>query len=132
MQPFDFASRTTTHGTYVLSGWLFLRLPGPIYFAAFVSLGRQIKDGSESATSGQRHGSGVNRVPAQQLFDAQELIVFRQPIRAAERTGLDLSRIGGDRDVGNRGVFGFSRAMADDSRVTVFLRQLDGVECLRE
>jgi hypothetical protein len=39
------------------------------------------------------------------------LIVFRQPIRAAERTGLDLAAVGGHRDVGDGCILGFAGAM---------------------
>jgi len=41
---------------------------------------------------GQRARARVNGVLAQQLLNAQKLVVFRQPIRAAQRTGLDLTR----------------------------------------
>jgi len=37
------ASRTASEPTYMLAGWLFLRLLGLIYFVAFVSLATQIK-----------------------------------------------------------------------------------------
>src|SRR6266571_1571599 len=37
------ASRTASEPTYVLAGWLFLRLLGLIYFVAFASLATQIK-----------------------------------------------------------------------------------------
>lgn len=43
---------------------------------------------------GQRACARVNRVLTEQLLDAQELIVLRQTIRAAQRTGLDRFRSG--------------------------------------
>jgi hypothetical protein len=41
----------------------------------------------------QRVATGVNGVLAEQLFDAQELIVLRQTIGAAEGAGLGLTLI---------------------------------------
>jgi len=38
-------------------------------------------------------GAGIDRVLAEQLFDAQGLIVFGQTIRAAQAAGLDLAAI---------------------------------------
>ena len=43
MFPPESATETAGSGTYVLASWLFLRLLGLIYFAAFVSLAIQIK-----------------------------------------------------------------------------------------
>ncbi len=43
MQHWELTNPHAASGTYVLSGWLFLRLLGLIYLAAFVSLGTQIK-----------------------------------------------------------------------------------------
>src|SRR2546427_5011329 len=42
MQHWELANPSVGAGNYVLSGWLFLRVLGLIYFAAFVSLGTQI------------------------------------------------------------------------------------------
>ena len=50
----------------------------------------------------------INRVLAEQMFDAQELIVFRQTIRAAQRTGLDLTEVRRDSDVSNGRVLDFA------------------------
>ena len=47
----------------------------------------------------QRTHARINRVLAEQLFDAQKLVVFRRAIRAAQRTGLDLAAIRRDGDV---------------------------------
>ena len=41
----------------------------------------------------QRARAGIDRVLAKQLFNAQELIVFCQTIRAAQRSGLDLTAV---------------------------------------
>src|SRR5207248_7253195 len=43
MQHWELANPNAGSGTYLLSGWLFLRLIGLIYLTAFVSLGVQIK-----------------------------------------------------------------------------------------
>src|SRR5262245_39266311 len=42
MPAWELGDQTPASGTYVLAGWLFLRLLGLIYFAAFVSLAVQI------------------------------------------------------------------------------------------
>ena len=76
--------------------------------------------------------SAVDRVVTKFLFDAEELVVFGDPVGAAEGTSLDLAGIRGDGDVRDRGVLGLARAMADDGRVFVFLGEFDGVERLSE
>ncbi|PYI82879.1 MAG: hypothetical protein DME26_16235, partial [Verrucomicrobia bacterium] len=43
MQHWELANPNAGSGNYVLSGWLFLRVLGLIYLAAFVSLATQIK-----------------------------------------------------------------------------------------
>ncbi len=43
MPGWEGASRTASEPTYVLAGWLFLRVLGLIYFVAFASLATQIK-----------------------------------------------------------------------------------------
>ena len=53
---------------------------------------------------------------AQLLLDAQELVVFRGAVGARERAGLDLPAIGGDREVGDGGVFGLARSGATSPR----------------
>jgi len=75
-------------------------------------------------------GAGVDGVAAEELFDPEQLIVFGHAIGAAERTGFDLTGVGGHRNVADGGVFGFARAMADHGGVTVFLGQFDGVHGL--
>jgi len=47
------------------------------------------------------HLTAINGVVTQFFFDPQKLVVFRDAIRAAERAGLDLARVGCDRDVGD-------------------------------
>ena len=74
----------------------------------------------------------VNRVVAKFLFDAEELVVFRDTVGTAHRTGLDLAGVGGHRDVGDGGVLGFTRAVRDHRGVAVFLGEFDRVEGLGE
>ena len=62
----------------------------------------------------QRARACVNRVLAQQLLDAQELVVFRQAIRAAQRAGLDLAAVRRHRNVRDGRAFGFTGTMAED------------------
>src|SRR5262249_50240480 len=59
------------------------------------------------------------------LFDAQELVVLGDAVRAAGRAGLDLPRVRRHGDVGDGGVLGLAAAMADDRRVMVAPGQLD-------
>ena len=56
-------------------------------------------------SAGSAHFAAVDGVVAECFLDAQELIVFRDPVGATERTGLDLAGIRGHGDVGDRGVF---------------------------
>jgi len=60
---------------------------------------------------------------AWQLLDAQELIVFRQPIRTAQRAGLDLPAIRRNPDVGDGRFQRFTGAMAEDGYAVVRLRE---------
>src|SRR5205085_8139654 len=39
---------------------------------------------------------------AQLFLDAEKLVVFRDPVRAAHRAGLDLAAVGRDGEVGDR------------------------------
>src|SRR5262249_3488734 len=66
------------------------------------------------------------------FFDAHELIVLRDPLRAARRTGLDLPGVRGHGQVGDGRVLGFPAAVADDRGVAVPPGELDGVERFRQ
>src|SRR3954447_7704498 len=100
-------------------GTLKIKKTRPRFGAALVDLETDW-DGLELAA--------VDGVFAEQLLDAEELIVFGDAVGAAQGTGLDLASIGSHRDVGNGGVFGLTGAMADDGGVGVFLGQFDGVQ----
>src|SRR5208283_2485208 len=91
-----------------------------------------MKDGPRSDLLAlfERAQARVNRVLTEQLFDAQKLVVFRQTIRAAQGTGLDLAAVRGHGYVGDGCVLGFAGAVREDGGVAVELRELHGVERL--
>ena len=64
---------------------------------------------------------GVDRLAAQFVLDAQQLVVLGDQIAAAERAGLDLAGAGGHGQVGDGGVLRFSAAVADHAGVTGLL-----------
>jgi hypothetical protein len=55
--------------------------------------------------------TGIKSVRTQFLFYPQQTVVFGNSVRTAQRTGFDLSGAGGNGQVGNEGVFGFSTAV---------------------
>ena len=80
----------------------------------------------------QRTGAGVNRIFAEQLFDAQELVVFRHAVGSAQTAGLDLAAIGRHSNVGDGRVLGFAGTMRDDGGVSVSFGQFDAIKRLGE
>src|SRR5579859_998898 len=58
-------------------------------------------------------GSGIAGRVAEVFLDAQQLVVLGEPVRARQRSGLDLQRVRADRQVGNESVFGFAGAVRD-------------------
>src|SRR6476661_10715899 len=73
-----------------------------------------------AASAPQRHegvATRVTRGAAELFFDAQQLVVLGHAIGAAQRTGLDLRGGGGHRDVGDRRVLGFARAVRNDGGI---------------
>src|SRR5262245_51228346 len=76
--------------------------------------------------------AGVGGLVAELLLDAQELVVLRHTIGSRGRARLDLPRVRGDRDVGDRRVLRLARAMRDDDPVAVPVRQLHRVQRLRQ
>src|SRR5690606_4704753 len=52
--------------------------------------------------------TGIPGVGAECLLDAQQLVVFRHAVAAAQRAGLDLGGGGGHGDVGDGGVLGLA------------------------
>src|SRR5574344_3153818 len=74
----------------------------------------------------ERGTTGVFGHIAQVFFNAQQLVVLGDAVRAAHRTGLDLTSVQAHSDVGNRAVFGFARAVRDHGGVTGALGHFDG------
>src|SRR3954451_2013881 len=75
--------------------------------------------------AGEGAGSGVPGGVAQLLLDPEELVVLRHALGAGRRTGLDLTAVRGDRQVGDRGVLGLPGAMAHHAPVAVAVGQVD-------
>src|SRR5690348_5561864 len=59
----------------------------------------ELIEGGESVVSG---------CPAQLLFYAQQLVVFRDPVGARSGAGFDLTRVRRNGEIGDKRVFGFS------------------------
>ncbi len=57
------------------------------------------------------------RSRAEFFFDPEKLIVFRDAVGAARRTGFDLTRTRGDGQIRDEGVLGLARAMRHHGRV---------------
>ena len=79
-------------------------------------------------TAAKRLPARELRGVAQSLFDAQQLIVFRDAVGAAGRSGLDLARVGGHREIGNERIFGLARTMRNHRRVAVLERHLHAIQ----
>src|SRR5206468_6221500 len=69
---------------------------------------------------------------AEVFLDTQQLVVFRDPIRARQRPGLDLQRVHAYGNVGYRRVLGLPRPVRNHGGVTRALRELDRRESLSE
>ena len=69
---------------------------------------------------------------AELLLDADQLVVFRQPVGAGQRAGLDLTAIGGDRQIGDGRVLGLARAVRHHRGVARPVRDLDRVQGFRQ
>src|SRR5436309_1472239 len=77
-------------------------------------------DGFEAAAS------GIERLGAEFFFDTDQLIVFRQPVGARERAGLDLPAIRRNRKIGDSRIFSLAGAMRHDGCVARAMRHFDG------
>src|SRR4051812_8201084 len=80
----------------------------------------------------QREGErpGVTRGVIELFLDAQQLVVLRDAFAPGRRTGLDLSAVGRNGEVGDRRVLGLTRAVAHHARVPIAVREADRVERL--
>src|SRR5689334_16125449 len=65
---------------------------------------------------------------AQLFLDAQQLVVLGDALGTRQRAGLDLQRVGGDRDIGDGGVLGLARTVRNDGGVAGALGGFDRVE----
>ena len=74
-----------------------------------------INNGNQYFSPRQSHS--IACCASQGLFDAYELVVLGGAVAATHRAGLDLSCIYGNGNVGDRGVLGLARAVADDGGV---------------
>src|SRR6188472_1745557 len=89
------------------------------------SSGRGMALWSMSAQRLECRAATVFRLVTQLLLDAKQLVVLRRAIGACERTGLDLPAIGGDREVGDRGILGLAGAVRHDRGIAGLVRHLD-------
>ena len=67
----------------------------------------------------------------ERLLDAEQLVVLRDAIGAAGRSGFDLSGIGRNGEVGNRHVFGLAGPVRDDACVARLARHGHRLERFR-
>src|SRR5581483_4659142 len=63
------------------------------------------KDGLRGLAT-EDSAAGIFRLAAQLLLDADELVVFGEPVGTGEAAGLDLPAICGDGEVGDRRILG--------------------------
>src|SRR5215216_1563779 len=76
--------------------------------------------------------AGVDGGASQGLFYAEELVVLRHALAAGRRAGLDLARVHGHGEVGDRRVLGLAAAVADHRGVAGLVREFHRLEGLRE
>src|SRR5439155_39870 len=82
--------------------------------------------------SGESVPPRVQRRLAELLLDPEQLVVLGDALAAGWSARLDLPGIRRHREVGDRRVFGLSRAVRDDARIAVLARETDRLERLRE
>src|SRR5688572_32554371 len=61
---------------------------------------------------GERGPAGVARSVVELFLDAEQLVVLGHPFRPGGRTGLDLTAVGRDGEVGDRRVLGLAGPVA--------------------
>src|SRR5690606_34859263 len=69
---------------------------------------------------------------AKLLLDADQLVIFREPVGTAEAAGLDLAAVGGNRKIGDRRILGLARAVRHYGGVARLMRHLDRFQRLRQ
>ena len=72
------------------------------------------------------------RSGAQLIFDAKQLVVFRNAVRTGRSTCFDLARVCSYCDVSDRAVFGFAGTVRDNSCVTSAFRHFDRIKCFSQ
>src|ERR1700730_17195238 len=87
---------------------------------------------ASSPEPGEGLAAGIAHRVAEVLLDPQQLVVLGDALRARQRSGLDLQRIGAHRDIGDGGVLGLARAVRDHRAVAGALGELDRGEGLRQ
>ena len=70
----------------------------------------------------------INGAITEFFFNAKELVVLGDTFGAVWSTGLDLTRIEGDDEVGNGRILGFARTMGDDCGPASILSHLNGFD----
>ena len=76
--------------------------------------------------------SGELGIAAQFFFDPEKLVVFCHPVTSAGSAGFDLSRVHGNGDVCNGGIFRFTGAMGYDGGIACPVCHGNGIQSLRE
>src|SRR5262245_31580316 len=89
-------------------------------------------DGASAARSREGVPAGIFGRRTQLLFDAEQLVVLRDPIRPRGSARLDLAGVCRDREVGDRRVLRLARAVRDHGRVLPRDGQPDRLERLRQ
>ncbi len=83
--------------------------------------------GREPAPITSKTESGAARITrrvAESFFDANQLIVFGEPVGPGKRACLDLTAIGGDGEIGDCSILGLARTVRQDRRVAGSMRPL--------
>src|SRR5262249_33748289 len=76
--------------------------------------------------------AGVAGRAAELLLDADQLVVFGEAVGARQRTRFDLAGVGGDGEIGDRGILGLARAVREHGAITGAQRGFDRLQRLRQ
>src|SRR5665213_987083 len=80
------------------------------------------------ASAAKYRPAGEARPLAEGLLDPQKLVVLGDALAAGRRPGLDLSRAGRDREIGDRDVLGLARTVRHNGGVAGGARHRDRLE----
>ena len=86
------------------------------------------KDKSKLLVEAEGLDARIDRVSAKIFFDAEKLIVLRDPLGAVGGASLDLASVKGNHEVGDRGILGLAAAVADDGGIAGVLGHLDRID----